>query len=330
MRRRLVFSISFLLAVLIVGTIGYRLIQGWSVFDSLYMTVITVTTVGYGEVHPLSQTGRIFSMFVILMGVGSAFYALTTMVQFAVEGELRELFGRRQMKDRIGKLKDHIILCGYGRVGSEVAEVLSHEGASFVVIESNPTTSAQAERDGRLVITGDATGDDVLKEAGMQRARALIAAMGTSVENTYVTLSARSIHPKLYIVARADSKHSEQKLKQAGANRVISTSSIGALRLAQLSLRPLVIEFLDTVVAGGVEYSMEEVIVDPKSALVGMTVEQSRSSCGGSNILALKKVNGELIPNPLSSVIIQAGDQLVVIGTKKQLDVVEGRAACEL
>jgi len=321
--KRLRRGIIILAAVIAAGTIGYMYIEGWSFGEAIYMTVITISTVGYGEVHPLTASGRIFSIFLIAGGVSGALFVISAFVEYLVEGRLRTTLGRRQMKAKIAKLKDHFILCGYGRVGEDIARTFSEEGVPFIVIDSRPDNIALAEEHGYLYLFGDATSDKVLIEAGIERARGLVAAVGSDVDNTYITLSARGISPDLFIEARASSKEAGTKLKRAGANRIVSPSSLGARRMAMLALRPAVADFIDTVTYGrGRELQMENIEVDSKSPLVGQPVEAVRQQ-SQATILAISKQKGKLLANPPGEEIIETGDRLIIIGTKEQLTALE-------
>jgi voltage-gated potassium channel len=316
--------VAVILAVIVAGgTIGYMLIEGWSFLDALYMTITTITTVGYDEVHPLSDAGKTFSIFLIVGGVGGALYTLTTVVGYFVEGQFGSTLGRRQMKNRIARLKDHFIICGYGRVGQEVARTFTGEGMPFVVIDSSPERIAQAEKDGCPYLLANATEDEVLKEAGIEKARGLVAAVGGDVDNTYITLSARGLRPDLFIAVRASDKEAEVKLARAGANRIVSPYSIGARRLAMLALRPAVVDFIDTISYGpGRELKLENIAVSDTSPLAGTTVEATHQRTR-VNILAISDKQGKLLANPAGEDMIEAGGRLIVIGTKEQLCALE-------
>jgi voltage-gated potassium channel len=321
--RRLIWSIGALVAIVFIGTIGYEVIEGWSLLDSIYMTITTITTVGFREVHPLSDAGRIFTIFVIIGGVGGALYVLTNIMAYLLEGQFGITMGRRRMKNRIAKLKDHFILCGYGRVGQEIAQAFSEEGVPFVIIANDQQHIARAEKEGYLCLFGDATSDEVLKEAGIERAHGLVAAVGTDTDNTFITLSARELRPDLFIEARSSSPEAEGKLRRAGADRIISPHAIGGRRMAMLALRPAVVDFIDTVTYGrGRELELENVDVGSGSQLVGRTMEQARSKVG-ITVLAMRKKGGKLLPNPPGEEIIEEGDRLIVIGTKKRLAALE-------
>jgi voltage-gated potassium channel len=241
--RRVLPALYVLVIIVSIGVIGYMVIERWSFIDALYMTILTITTVGYGEVHTLSQGGRVFSVILMIGGVGGVLYTLSLLIQYLLEGQFGITLRRRWMKTEIAKLKEHFILCGYGRMGQEIAHAFSGEGIPFVVIENSQESAARAGENGYLYLQGDATNDEVLKEARIESARGLVAAVGSDVDNTYITLSARGLCPDLFITARSCSPGVEVKLKRAGANRIVSPHSIGARRMAMLALHPAVVDF---------------------------------------------------------------------------------------
>ncbi len=321
---RVLFIFFFIIAF---GIAGYMAIEGWPFLDALYMTVITISTVGYAEVHPLSAAGRIFGIILIIVGVGGMLYALTSFVQYFVEGQLTHMLGRHRMKERIANLKDHIILCGYGRVGREVALVFKEEEMPFVIVETEQAALDNAAEDRFLYLQGDATSDEVLNEAGIRNARALVAALGDDADNLYVTLSAKVIRHDLFVVARASSDESEVKLKRAGADRIISPYRIGGRHMAMLTLRPLVVDFVDTTMhSRGREFILENIKVGPGSPALGVMVTDALKCCGALDILAVKKKGGKLLTNPSGEVTLELGDELVVIGTREQLRILDGSA----
>jgi voltage-gated potassium channel len=326
--RKVIVGVISLFAIIIIGVIGYSLIEGWNPFDSLYMTAMTITTVGYSELHPpLSTGGRVFSIFLMFGGVGAALYTLTGVIQYIIEGNIGTTWWRRRMKNKISKLEGHFILCGFGRVGEEIAHIFKEEDMPLVVIDNRPECVTRAEQAGFLVIEGDATSDEVLKEAGVERARGLVAALGTDVDNTYITLSARGLYPELFITARASDAEAEKKLKRAGANRIVSPNSIGARRMAMLALRPAVVDFLDTVTRRrGPELQMENVAVQEDSFLNGQTIDDVWH-CSKATVLAMSKKTGRFIANPSGDEKIVAGDSLIIMGTSEQLMSLE--AICE-
>lgn len=314
-----------LVAVVGMGTLGYVLVERWSWFDALYMTIVTLSTVGFQEVHALSVAGRVLTMGLVVVGVGVMLYAATTAVQYVIEGNLGSILGRRRMREDIAKLKEHIILCGYGKIGQEVAQVLREEGVKFVVVESSREIADSAIADGCLTVHGDATTDEALKEAGIKTSRALIAALGSDADNLYVTLSAKGIRPDVYVVARVFNEESEAKLKRAGADRTMSPYRVFGRRLATLTLRPVVVDFLDAVAGshGQEQIMFENVRVQPGSHAAGITVRQWLEDCGGAQILAIKKKDGRLIANPPMETTLEAADELVVAGTYDQLKVID-------
>jgi len=324
-RRRFIIIVSALVIIVSIGVIGYEIIEGWSFIDALYMTVITLSTVGYGEVHHLSTAGRIFSIVLIISGVGAMLYTLTTIVQYILEGGFGDILGRRRMKEKIASLKRHVILCGYGKVGHEVARVFESEGTPFIIVEIDQETVSKAVENGYLCIQGNATSDDVLKEAGIERARALVAALGSDADNLYITLSAKEIRPDLFIVARASTEESEPKLLRAGADRIMSPYRIGGRHMAMLTLRPLVVDFVDTtMLSRGRELVLENIKVSSGSPVEGKTVKEGSQCCGGAAILAVRKKDGRLLTNPAQDTLLDLEDELVIIGTRNQLRTLEG------
>jgi len=319
---RIVFLLSL---VIIIGVTGYMIIEQWSFLDALYMTIITISTVGYAEVHTPSTIGKIFSIFMIVSGVGVMFYTLTAFVQYFVEGRFRGILGRHRMKEKLTKLKGHFVLCGYGRVGQEVARVFASEGIPFVVIDINEEAISKATVDGFLALKGDANIDEVLNDAGIKKARGLVAALGSDADNLYVTLSAKGMCSDLLVVARASSEASEANLKRGGADRIILPYRIGGRRMAMLALRPLVVDFVDTTMfSQGKEVVLEAILVGPGSPMVGVNVKEGLECCGAIAILAVKKKDGQLLTNPSLKTSLELGDELVIIGTREQLRIVEG------
>lgn len=317
-------GILALVLILAVGTAGYVLIEGWPVFDAFWMALITITTVGYGEVHPLSSAGRLFSALLIVGGVGGALYTLNGIVQYVVEGQMKGTFGRRRMQERINKLKDHYLICGYGRVGQEIAAHFQAEGIPFVIVEQDDQSLALAAQEGRLCLQGDATQDAVLLAAGIERARCLVAAVGGDADNTFITLTARGLNPKLFVVARGDGPGAEGKLRRAGADRVILPHSLGGRRMAMLALHPTVVDFIDTVtVSLGQEWRVEDLAVPAASPLDGLTLAEGQKVLGGVMVVAVKKGEGQLLPNPPPETRLEAGDKLVMLGSKEQFRALE-------
>ena len=243
-KRRFLWIGLAIFSIIMIGTAGYMMIEGWSFNDAVFMTVTTLSTVGFQEVNPLSIAGRYFTIFLILGGTGTMLYAATAIVQYLLEGNLANILGRRHMKVEIAKLKGHTILCGYGKVGKEVAHVFVNEKTPFVVIESDEKACANAIAAGILCINMNATSDEALKEAGINEAKSLVAALGSDADNLYITLSAKSLKPDIFIVARVDNEESEAKMVRAGADRTMSPYGIGGRRLAMMKLKTLVVDFI--------------------------------------------------------------------------------------
>jgi voltage-gated potassium channel len=311
-RRRFLLIALAILAIIMIGTAGYMIIEQWSFPDAIYMAVITLSTVGFQEVHSLSTAGRFFTIFLILGGTGTMLYAVTAIVQYLLEGNLENMLGRRHMKAEIAKLKGHTILCGYGKVGKEVARVFANEQTPFVVIESDEKAYNKATDDGFLCLNTNASNDEALKEAGIMNAKSLVAALGSDADNLYVTLSAKSLKPDIFVVARVDNEESEAKLKRAGADRTMSPYGVGGRRLAMMTLKPLVVDFVDTTMdRQGHEFTLEDVKIVKGSSIDGITVKESLRRISGAHILAIKKKSGHLITNPSLETILESGDELV-------------------
>ncbi len=326
-QRQFVLSLLFIVVVVLTGTVGYVVIESWSAFDALYMTVTTITTVGFGETHPLSDAGRVFTIFLIVFGVGTILYTFNNAARIVIEGEIQEIFGRRKVEKRIKELKDHYIVCGYGRMGIVICKELKDKGARFVVIEKAPMPVDAFDSD-VLLVRGDATRDDTLKQAGIERAKGLISVLPTDAENLYVVLSAKVLNPDLNIVARAGEEGSEQKLLRAGADRVVSPYHIGGLRIAHTVLQPSVVDFIEFATrSGNIDLQMEEISVSEGAGISGTTLDQ----CGigrelGIIIVAIKRTGGEMKFNPTFRTVIRPGDVLIALGEKDKLKILEDMA----
>ncbi|PIP70788.1 MAG: potassium channel protein [Nitrospirae bacterium CG22_combo_CG10-13_8_21_14_all_44_11] len=329
LRKRLIFALVFITCVVLAGSVGYMLIEGWSCLDSLYMTVITIASVGYKEIHDLSPHGRIFTIILIISGVGSVTYALTTIAKIIVEGEIQEIFGRKKLEKRIKELKGHYIVCGYGRMGRIICRELKGKNIKFGVIEKEPNTFEADEE--TLMLKGDATKDELLKEMGIEKAKGLISVLPTDAENLFVVLSARELNPKLFIVARAGEEGSEQKLLRAGADRVVSPYYIGGLRIAHTVLKPAVVDFIEFATkSGNIDLQMEEIAVQHNSKLAGLTLDE----CGigrdlGIIVVAIKKASGDMKFNPTFRTAIKAGDTLIALGEIPKLRTLENMATAK-
>ena len=317
--RRLRFGVAALVGIIVAGTVGYAAL-GFAWLDALYQTVTTVSTVGFREVHPLSAGGQAFTIVLILVGVGTALYTFTQVLEVVVEGHVQEVLGRRRMEREIARMAGHVIVCGFGRVGRNLAQYLTGAGEDVVVIETDPERAAAAEGAGN-VVRGDATVDEVLKEAGIERARVLVTALTTDAANLFVTLTARSLSAELFIVARARVESSEAKLTQAGADRVVNPQGIGGARMAAFVLQPHVAEFLDVVMHdGSLEFRLEEVPLPTGSPLAGHSLRDAHiRDSTGALILALRDAGGAFATNPPPETVLEAGQILIAIGTEGQL-----------
>ena len=323
--QRLLPALLLLLTVIFVGIIGYIVIEEWTPLDAIYMVVTTIFTVGFQEVHPLSQTGRIFTLFIIFGGVGSAIYAAGQAVEIIVEGEMSGYRKRRRMNKIIRDMKDHYIICGFGRVGHQVAQVFEASRIPFVVIDSKKETLEELEAKNIASIIGDATSNNILEDAGILHARGLVACSDSDVANVYVTLSARVLNPKLNIVARAGFKDTEKKLHMAGANRVISPYFISGVRMAALATRPVACDFLDLVTHGGqVDFSLFEITIPDRSPLLHKSVEEaSITHTTGVSVLAVRKSDGSFELQPKAVSKIEKNDVIIVLGTQEQFEALE-------
>ena len=322
-------AVALLVFVLAGGTAGYVIVEGWSAWDAFYMTVMTVTTVGYREVHPLSHGGEVLSTALMIVGVGTLFYTASLMMALLVEGTLHRKWRVRLLDRMLQELRNHFILCGYGRMGTTIAEEFSRQGVPFVIIERDPERLAAALERGLLAVEADASNEDVLKRVGIDRARGLIAAVGTDAENVYAVLSARLLKPDLFIVGRAETDDARRKLLRAGADRVISPYHIGALQLAQTALRPAVVDFMQLATSSdNLELSLEQVKIDPRSVLAGQSLLESNvRQRYGIIVVGIQRADGRMEFNPAPETVIQAGDHLVVLGRSASLRDLETAAA---
>jgi voltage-gated potassium channel len=322
--RRIVVLLVVLLGVLAVGTLGYVLIEGWSVFDALYMTVITLATVGYGEVHPLSPAGRAYTIVLILAGLGVMGYALSTVTAFLVEGELTGILGKRKMERKIKNLREHVIVVGARETGKHVAEELLKTGIPFVVIERDPSHAASLERIGEvLYVVGDAMDSEVLRRAQIESARGLISSIPSDQDNLFIVLTARELNPALRIVSRVVAEESRHKLVKAGADAVVSSNLIGGLRMASEMLRPHVVSFLDSMLreTEATAVRVEEVQVPPTSPWVGRTLEETRirEKVGVVVFGVREAATGKYLLNPAPTFRLGPGDVLIGCADRNQL-----------
>lgn len=320
--RRVLWGLAVLLTVVVIGTVGYILF-GFGALDALYQTVTTVTTVGYREVQPLSDGAQIFTIVLILLGVGAAFYTLSALIEVLVEGRLHGAVGRKRMERRITALRDHVILCGWGRVGRAISAELTAAGRPHVVIDVDPSRVATIA--GPPSICGDAAVDSVLEHAGIRRARAVVAALDNDAGNLFVTVSARTLAPDVFIVSRVRTQENEEKLRRAGADRVINPQSIGGTRAAAFVLQPHVTEFLDVVMHDrDIEFRLEEVTVPSKSALAGRSIRDAHiRDQTGALVLAVREPDGTFVTNPPPDHVFTGGEIVIAIGTRAELQALD-------
>ena len=332
MERKSHFTFSLILtaALVLIGTSGYMIIEGWPVSDAIYMTIITLATVGYGEVHQVSGVGRIFTIFLIVAGVGYFMYVVGLLVQFLVEDRIRVILGRRKLDKQIAKLKDHYIICGYGRIGRVLARYLTERYLNVVIIEKNESRQAAMDEDGVLYLMGEATDENLLLRAGIKDAKGLITAVGTDADNVFLTLIAKQLNPSLFIVARAIQNTAKRTIQAAGANKVISPYDLGARRMAHAILRPTVIRFLELAFTDeNTDVQVEEIRVRSTSRLLNVALKDSgiRQQLD-LIILTIKKADDTMIFNPKADTRIETDDTLVVVGRAKSVSQLEKMMRC--
>ncbi len=318
--RRFVLALAVLVFLTAVGTTGYIMIEGMSLIDAVYMSVITISTVGFGEVKPLSPAGRLFTIGLIVTGVGTALYLFAVVAELLIEGRLREYLGKTAMEHRVHQLDGHVVICGYGRFGKVVADEMSRNSMPVVVVDHDPAREAELVQAGLPYLIGSALEDSVLERVGIRRARAIVVATASDADNVYITLSAREKNPAIRIHARGESESGLRRLKLAGADHVLSAYQWGGMRMAASIIRPSVVDFLELSIPGrGVEVDLEEIRVAAGSPLIGKTIKSVEDGMRRLKIVALRREGEEisLIPDP--SVAIGAGDYLVVIGERGEL-----------
>ena len=319
--RHVIISISLAVCILALGTAGYVALEGWSILDACYMTVITLATVGYSEVHAISPAGRVYTIFLIITGVGYFLYVAGAVVQFMVEGRVRTIMGRRRLDKKINRLKNHYILCGYGRIGRVMYRILRGKPVDVVVIEKDQSQTPELEKKGAVYLVGDAADETVLERAGIHRAKGLIAALGDDADNVFLVLTARQVAPEISIMARANRIENSSKLKAAGADSVESPHAVGAASMANRLLRPTVTTFLDlafTQTRGDIQ--MEEIAISPYSPLTNVMLKDSGiRQKYNLIIIAIKKGDGTMLFNPSFETVIKAGDTVVAVGEAENL-----------
>ncbi|MCP4143134.1 MAG: potassium channel protein [Chloroflexi bacterium] len=321
-QNRFILAFVIFLVLILIGTSGYRWLEGMSFIEALYMTVITISTVGFGEVRELSSAGRFFTIFLILGGGGVVGFAVTVGVDYIISGKWQEYREKRRHARMLSELKNHIIVCGYGRVGKNVTEELKVEGVPFIVIDIDPEEAAQAQEHGCLAVVGNAAKETMLHEVGIDKAKALVAAVNSDAENVFITLTARSLAPDIYIVARANYEDSTPKLLRAGANRTIMPYHISGKRIAATLMRPSVADFLDGIVhVGGLEMLLEEVCIESGSEFAGKTIAETQIRGQlGITVLACRAPEGDFDTHVGPETILKPDGVLIVMGTREQLN----------
>lgn len=321
--KRFIIPVVMLLMVVVVGTLGYVFIEELSLFNSFYMTIITIATVGFREVGEMSQDGRKFTIVLIVLGISIGGYAIASLTSFIVEGHIRSLFKGKKMEKQIFQLKNHIIVCGYGKTGTEIIEELKKSKQRFVVIEKDEHKVEELKEHGELVLFGDATEDEVLEKAGVSNARGLIASLPNDADNVYVVLTAREMHPKLRIIARSIDSHSCKKLMRAGADKVISPYTIAGRRMARLLITPGIVDFLEVMAQSSeLELKIEEVMLQKGSLFVNKKLRESniKAETEGAMVIGIKKGAGEIIINPPGETLLEEKLTLYVIGNNAQIE----------
>ena len=305
-----------LLIIIIVGTFGYHLIEGWNFLESLYTTIQTISTVGYGDYTPQTGEGKLFTIILIIFGVGTMLYTVGMLAETMVEGRLRALAGKGKQGKMIEKIKNHYIICGCGRIGQLICRELKADKMDFVVIDSDPEVIQKIEEEGFVYYRGDATQDKSLLGAGIKRAKGIVCVLPTDAENLYVILTAKELNPNIYVLSRSEEEESEHRLLRAGADRVMSPYILGGMRMAMAILRPAMLDFIEiTTSRQSLELRMEEMSVCDGSPIIGKSLEESEIRHNfGLIIVAVKKESGKMIFNPLASYTIEKGDKLIAMG----------------
>ncbi len=327
--RQIKISLLILLLLVSVGTVGYMSIEHWRFLDAFYMTIITIATVGFQEVHPLSDAGRVFTILLIVIGVTVLGYTVGKLAQIMFEGQFQRFLGRKKVEKYIDELRDHYIVCGYGRIGSLVCTEFAAKPIPFVVVENNLAVIEKLEEGSVLFLRGNATEDETLLKAGIKRAKGLVSVVTSDTENVYITLTARGLNPDLFILARSSDPGTDIKLKRAGANKVVSPYHIGGSRMAQAILRPNVVDFIE--IATGREHidlQMEEIVIPAYSTFIGQNLNDAGMRRDtGVIIVGIKKANGKMVFNPDSASIIGAKDTLIVLGQQAAITMLENLVA---
>lgn len=329
--KKLWLVIGTIVFTIIVGTLGYILIEAYEPLDAFYMTVITIATVGFREVKDLSSSGKIFTSLLILFGVSTVAYGYSVITSIIIEGELKQVWVLKRRKKMIERLKDHYIICGFGRMGAYICKRLNEQNLPFVVIEKDPSMEIRIESEGYLYLIDDSTREDTLISAGIMKAKGLVSVVSSDADNVFIVLTARQLNPDIYIISRSAEDSSEQKMLKAGANKVISPYTIGGERMALAILKPSVVDFIEVTTGGtnekGAPLKMEEILVSENSSLCGKTILESKiRETTETIIIAVKKHDGRMEFNPKSKYKIEAGDIFIALGNKDHLSKLEDLA----
>lgn len=320
---RLFLPLALMLAIVLIGTIGYHFISGYPFFDAFYMTVITVATVGYGEIHPLDVPGRIFTSVLIFLSFGTFAYAVSSITKFVTDGELNNFFKKRKLQKELENLSNHVIVCGYGRNGRQAAHVLKRHNQRFVVIEKASSLTEQIDHDYKhLVLNADATQDGVLEKAGIYRAKALITTLPIDADNLFIVLTARNLNSKLTIISRASEDNSDKKLKIAGADNIIMPDKIGGAHMASLVMKPDVMEFIDYITGqGGDTINLEEITFEnlPEEFHNKTLKDLEIRNKSGANIIGFRSADGTYLINPDAQTKLIPNAKIFVLGTSEQI-----------
>ena len=320
--KKLLLPILMFLVLVVSGILGYMSIEGWDLLDSLYMTIITLSTVGYGEVREIGPGGRIFTVFLIVFGLFIITYLVGLVAETLIAGEIRAVLGRRKVGKRIKSLKDHYIICGYGRIGKIICNELTSKSIPLIVIEKDERVHEQLEEDNMLYLDRDATDEETLTEAGIEMAKGLVSVVSSDAENVYICLTARGLNPRLYILSRAEDESSERKLLRAGADKIVLPYMLGGRRMVQAIIRPTVSDFLESAVHDqGFELNIEEITAGEDSPLIDQTlVDSGIRQEMDIIIIGIKQEDDTMIFNPSSQTKINRGDTLIAMGRSKDLE----------
>jgi voltage-gated potassium channel len=318
-------SLLILLVLVSLGTLGYMSIERWRFLDAFYMTVITLATIGFQEVHELSDAGRVFTILLIVVGVSVLGYTVGKLAQIMFEGEFQRFLGRKKVEKTIEELRDHYIVCGYGRIGSLICREFAAKPIPFVVVENSPEVIEKLTEDSVPFLRGNATEDETLLKAGIKRAKGLVSVVTSDTENVYITLTARGLNPDLFILARSGEPGSEIKLTRAGANKVVSPYHIGGSRMAQAILRPNVVDFIEIAMGRGhIDLQMEEISIPDRSPFLGKSLKEAGlHKDTGVIIVGIKQASGKMVFNPGSASLIEAKDTLIVLGQPSAISKLE-------